>query len=291
MVACEELLQSDEVAKALTHLLTVDGYHVVVHPVFHHLVALRSHSLCYLTLMMWEYEVHTSTMNIEVVAKILSSHSSTFTMPSWETIAPRTWPTHDMLRLCLLPQSEVCLVLLLAYSLQSTALVNDILKATTREDTILMVFVVFLDIEIYTAIALIGISVVQDLLYQLLLLYDMTCGMRLYAWWQHVESIHSLMIAVSIILCYLHRFELLKACLLLYLVVALISIVLQVAYVGNVSNIAHLISQMLEITEQKVESDGRTSMSKMWIAIYGWTTNIHTYIWCMQWLKTLLATA
>ena len=196
-----------------------------------------------------------------------------------------------MLRLCLLPQSEVCLVLLLAYSLQSTALVNDILKATTREDTILMVFVVFLDIEIYTAIALIGISVVQDLLYQLLLLYDMTCGMRLYAWWQHVESIHSLMIAVSIILCYLHRLKLLKACLLLYLVVALISIVLQVTYVGNVSNIAHLISQMLEITEQKVESDGRTSMSKMWIAIYGWTTNIHTYIWCMQWLKTLLATA
>ena len=40
MVAGEELIQCDEVAERLTHFLSVNGYHVVVHPVLHHLVAL-----------------------------------------------------------------------------------------------------------------------------------------------------------------------------------------------------------------------------------------------------------
>ena len=68
MIACEELLQSDEVAQALTHLLTVDGNHVIMHPVVNHLIALRSHSLSNLALMMRENQVHTASVNIEVVA-------------------------------------------------------------------------------------------------------------------------------------------------------------------------------------------------------------------------------
>jgi hypothetical protein len=39
-LAGEELLKGDEVAERLAHLLAVDGNHVVVHPVVHHLVAL-----------------------------------------------------------------------------------------------------------------------------------------------------------------------------------------------------------------------------------------------------------
>ena len=68
MIACEELLQSDEVAQALTHLLTVDGNHVIMHPVVNHLIALRSHSLSNLALVMRENQVHTASVNIEVVA-------------------------------------------------------------------------------------------------------------------------------------------------------------------------------------------------------------------------------
>ena len=97
VIASEELLQSDEVAKTLTHLLTVDGNHIVVHPVMNHLVALRSHSLRNLTLMVRENQIHTATMNIEVAAQVLASHSSTLAVPARETIAPRTRPAHDML--------------------------------------------------------------------------------------------------------------------------------------------------------------------------------------------------
>ena len=98
VIACEELLQGNEVTKTLTHLLTIDGNHIVVHPVMNHLVALRSHSLSNLALMMRENQIHAATMNIEVTAQVLTSHRSTLAVPSWESIAPRTRPAHDVLR-------------------------------------------------------------------------------------------------------------------------------------------------------------------------------------------------
>ena len=66
VVASEELFKGDEVAERLAHLLTVDGNHVVVHPVVYHLVALRSHSLGYLAFVVREYEVHSASVNVEV---------------------------------------------------------------------------------------------------------------------------------------------------------------------------------------------------------------------------------
>ena len=98
MIASEELLQSNEVTQALTHLLTVDGNHIVVHPVVNHLVTLRSHSLSDLALMVRENQIHAATVNIKVTAQVLTSHRSTFAVPARETIAPRTRPAHDMLR-------------------------------------------------------------------------------------------------------------------------------------------------------------------------------------------------
>ena len=70
-----------------------------------------------------------------------------------------------------------------------------------------------------------------------------------------------MMIAVGVILRYLHRLKLFQACLLLNLVVAFVGIMLKMSHVGDVAHIAHLISQMLEITEEDVKRDGRTGMS------------------------------
>ena len=97
VIACEELLQSDEVTKTLTHLLAIDGNHIVVHPVTNHLVALRSHSLSNLALMVRENQIHATTVNIKVAAQVFASHRSTLAVPARETIAPRTRPAHDML--------------------------------------------------------------------------------------------------------------------------------------------------------------------------------------------------
>ena len=154
-----------------------------------------------------------------------------------------------------------------------------------------MVFVVFLNVKIHRALALVGIATVHNLLHQLYLFYDVTGGMRLYAWRQHTQRLHGLVIAVGVILCHLHRLQLLQSCFLGYLVIALIGIVLQVPHVGNVSHVAHLIAYVLQIPEQDVESDGRTGMTQMGVSINGGTTYIHAHIGSMKRLKRLLAAA
>ena len=152
-----------------------------------------------------------------------------------------------------------------------------------------MVFlVVFLDIEIDRAIALISKTVVENLLHQLLLLDDMSRGMRLDAGGQYVERLHRLMVAVGVILCDLHRLQLLQSCLLLDLVIPLVGIVLQVSHIRDVTHIAHLVSQMLQVTEENIKGDGWARMTQMGVAIYGWTAHIHSHIGRMQGFKTLL---
>ena len=88
MLSAEELRQGDEVIVALAHLLAVDGDHVVVYPVVHHLAALRCHSLCYLALMVGEDEVHAATVDVEVLSQILLAHGGALAVPAWEALAP-----------------------------------------------------------------------------------------------------------------------------------------------------------------------------------------------------------
>ena len=153
-----------------------------------------------------------------------------------------------------------------------------------------MVFLVILfDVKVDTAVALIGKPVVQNLLHQLLLLDDMPCGMWLDARWQHIERLHGLMVAVGVILCDFHGLKLFQTGFLGNLVLALIGIMLKMPHIGDISHIAHLVAQMLEITEKDVKSDGRTGMPQMRVAIYRWSTHIHSHIGRMKRLKRLLS--
>ena len=60
-----------------------------------------------LTLVMGEDQVHATTVDVKLLAEILSSHGCALCMPAWETFAPGAGPAHDMLGLCLLPECEV----------------------------------------------------------------------------------------------------------------------------------------------------------------------------------------
>ena len=53
-----------------------------------------------------------------------------------------------MFRLCLLPQGEVGLIALLANTSQFAALILDVLQRTTREDAVMVLLVICLDVEI-----------------------------------------------------------------------------------------------------------------------------------------------
>ena len=291
VVAAEELGEGDEVAKRFTHLLTVDGNHIVVHPVAHHVGALRCHSLCNLTFVVREHEVHAAAVNVEMLAEVLASHGSTFAVPTRETVAPRRWPAHDVLRRCLFPEGEVGLVALFAHAVEFAAGIDDVVEVASRQHAVAVVLIVFFNIEIHAAVAFVGIAIVENFLHELLLLDDVASGVRFDAWWQHIELVHSRMVAVGIVLGYFHWFQLLKACLLFNLVVALIGIVLKVANVGDVTHIAHLVAQRLEVAEQHVECDGWARVTKMWVAINGWAAHIHTYRAFVQWHEVFLATS
>ena len=254
-------------------------------------MAHRGLRLGYLALMVWEHQVHAASVDVEHLAQILASHGSAFAMPTRESVAPRRGPAHDVFGLSFLPQGEIGLVVFLAYASQFTALVLDVLQRATAQDSVFEFLVVSLDIEIDRSVRLIGKAVVENLLNQLLLFDDVPCGMRLDRGAQHVQRIHILMIAVGVVLCYLHRLQLFQSCLLGNLVFALVGIVLQMTYIRDVTHVPYFIAKVFQVTEQQVEGDGRTGMTQMGIAINGRTTDIHAHMRGVDGLETLFLTS
>ncbi len=288
MITRKELFQRNKVSKTLAHLLSVDGNHIVMHPIVNHLVTLAGYSLCDLTLMMREYKIHATAVNIKMTAEVFTSHSCTLAVPPRISLAPRTWPAHNMLGSSFLPESKVHLVLLLANSIQFPAIIDHVGKIAMRKNPIFMVLVILFYIEINGTIADIGIPVVKDLLHQLFLFYDMACSMRFNRRRQYIKGFHGIMIAVGIVLGYFHRLKLFQTSFLLYFIITFICIVLQVTDIRNITHIAYLIPKMSEIPEYNIKSYCGTGMPEMRISIYGRTAYIHTYIWCVQGFKQLL---
>ena len=154
-----------------------------------------------------------------------------------------------------------------------------------------MVVVVFLYVEVDRTVALIGISVAQYLFYQLLLLDDMSGGMRLYRRRQDVERPHGVVIAVGIILCNLHGLELFQLSLFLYFVISLVSIMLQVAHVSDIPHITHLVTQVAEVSEEHIKGDGGARMAQMRVAVNSWSAHIHAHMAGVYRAKQLFLTA
>ena len=148
MVSGEELVEGDEVVVRLAHLLPGNGNHVVVHPILYHGMSLACHSLCDFALMVGEHKVHAASVDVELLAEVLASHGRTLAVPSGESLAPWRGPAHDVLGLCLLPERKVHLVLLLAHTVEFAAGIVDILKVASGKDAVLVVLVVFHDVEI-----------------------------------------------------------------------------------------------------------------------------------------------
>ena len=99
--------------------------------------------------------------------------------------------------------------------------------------------------------------------------------MRFDAGRQHIQSLHGRMETVRVVLCHLHRLQFLQTSLLGNFIFAFVGIVLQMPHIRNITHIAYFITDMLQVTEQQVERNGRTGMSQMSIPIYCRPADIH----------------
>mgnify|MGYP007028392566 FL=1 len=79
-----------------------------------------------------------------------------------------------MFRLCLFPKGEVGGIAFFALSVEVTGGIQYVVQITSGKFSVMVIFVVFGYIEINGAFAFIGVSGIQNLLYQLDLFNDMS---------------------------------------------------------------------------------------------------------------------
>ena len=278
MAAGKELVESDEVAERLAHLLSLDGDHIVVHPVAHGTLAVGHGALTHFRLVVREQQVHTAAVNVELLAQVLGAHGCTFDVPTRETDAPRGVPAHDVLGGGLLPQREVGGIAFLALTVQLASVGNQLGQNTTGKFAVTEILVKLLHIKIDGTFRHVSIARIKNFLYHLDLLDDVAGGARLDGGSLHVKRVHGFVVAVHIVLRHLHGFELLQTGLLGDLVLAFVSIVLQMAHVGDVAHITHLVADVRKVAEHHVESDGRARMSQMGLAIDRRSTDIKSHV-------------
>src|SRR5688572_30425750 len=88
MFTGKKLTQLDHIVIALTHLLSVDGDHVVVHPVAHRRVTVCYSRLRDLALVVRKLQIHTAAMYIKGFSQVFTAHSRALDMPARKTFAP-----------------------------------------------------------------------------------------------------------------------------------------------------------------------------------------------------------
>ena len=130
-----------------------------------------------------------------------------------------------------------------------------------------MVLVVFEYIEVDRTIAFISISGIQDLVHEVYLLDDVSRCTRLDRRRSYVKHAHGLMIGKCTSLNHLHRLQLLKACLLCDLVFSFVCVMLKMAYVSDVTDIAYLVAEMLQQFHEYIISHSWSCVSKMSVAV------------------------
>ena len=85
-------------------------------------------------------------------------------MPPREAFAPRTRPVHYVLRLSLFPERKIVRSLLVALTVQISGALAGVVQGTPGKDSVMMILVVLLDIEIDGTVGNVGIARVQNLL-------------------------------------------------------------------------------------------------------------------------------
>src|SRR5215204_1581801 len=99
-------------------------------PIVNRCFAGCSHSLSDFTFVVWKLEVHSTAVDIKRFSKILCAHYGAFNMPAWKPIAPRGWPSHNVIRRCSLPKGKVNLVSFFILAVEFSSAFHQLLQYT-----------------------------------------------------------------------------------------------------------------------------------------------------------------
>ena len=193
-----------------------------------------------------------------------------------------------MFRRRFLPEREVVTVAFLGLSVQFACLGDNVVEVAAGQFAVVVISAVFLHIEIDRAVDHIRVAVVQNLLDESNLLDDMSRSVRLDRRRQHAQCFHIAVVAVGVVLHHFHRFELLQTRFLGYLVLAFVSVVLEVTYIGDIAHITHFVPEISQVSEQHIERDRGSCVAQMSVTIDGRSAHVEPYVRGVKRLKRLL---
>ena len=179
--------------------------------------------------------------------------------------------------------------MLVALAVELARVGDDVVEVAARQAAVVVGGVVLLDVEVYRAVRHVGVARIENPLDEGNLLDDVARSAGLDRGRLDVERIHSVVVALRIVVGHLHRFELLETRLLGDFVLTLVGVVFQMAHVGDVAHVAHLVARGLQVAEQQVEGHGRTGMAQMGVAVDRGAADVHPHAAGGNRLEHLLA--
>src|SRR6185437_710298 len=283
----EHFRQPDLVIVAFPHLLAVERNHIVVQPIPRRHMFVGDSALRNLAFMMRELEIHAAAVDVELLAEVFRAHSRAFYMPAREAFTPRALPAHNVFRRGGFPQREVLAVVFLFLALEIARRFQQIVQDTAAEFSVRVLRRIFLYVEVDRSIYLIGKSRIDDLFDHADLFHDVTgCG-RLDARIEVIELVHGPMEQVGIFLHKLHRLQLFDNGLFGDLVLGFASFFFEMPGVGDVPHITDLITQMEQITVNKIKGDKGAGVTQVAFAADRRAAYIHADMSGRKWDKYL----
>ena len=105
-----------------------------------------------------------------------------------------------------------------------------------------------------------------------------------------MQPFRRLMVAYRVVVRHLHWFQLFQPSLLLNFILPLISILLKVAHIGDITHVSHLIALRPQQAHQHIERNERPRMAEMRVTIHRWATYVKPHMRRIYWLKHLFPT-
>ena len=229
--------------------------------------------------------VDSAAVDVEVLTQVLHAHGAALKVPAGVAFSPWGIPDHGMVLELGLgePEHKVMGVTLVAVHLYAGAC----LEALPVQEGQLAVVRELVDGEIDVAARFVGVALLFQGLYQVNHLLDVVGGLACYCRADYVEPVGVVEERLGVELGYLIDSLACGLGALLHLVLALVGIGCQMAYIGDVHHVLYLVAQVCQGALEEVLEDICPEVSDMSIIIDGRAAAVEAYLARLDWYKVL----